>query len=649
LPEDNQQISFNLNILGNSEDVRPYGDHPEPIRSAIDQIARGLFDSESNHVILTGSKSSGKSMLIKQFAGNVSVYLSHTHINQLFVVRVAPQLQHTIVKIPGGIHTFLNAACNTLQCAPENICLVTENPDFAAYAYTEAPLAKLILEINYTTFMTIKSNEDRGGSKIWGNWSVIDMDRVYLLQEEIEATLNLILAKKLSEEHNINISPELIHQFADEIFTNHPELVFNSDDEGISKEDLGRTNTSVGLWGKTIRKLATNLAYSYKDEFYDTESGDQIVTKIVEETVREFSDEYTEIMEDENFAKIASELPPGMGGMIQVMRMGNNNPMNPNGTDSSRIKSKEVQYTEIDTLERGLRETVFGQDHAITSLADAMTVVSAGLVDAIKPLRVLLFAGPTGVGKTQLALRLSEVVATEPLNVIRLDMSDYSQPQEVSKLLGAPAGYVGSERGGILSTKVQANPHSVIILDEVEKAHPQIWDSFLQIFDAGKITDNHGQMVDFSKTIIIMTSNLGASELKPSELGFSESFLSEKAQEGVVKRAIEKNFKPEFINRIDEIIFFNQLSVDVARQVVRREIGIVGERMTPKGFSLLNYDDNVVDSIINLSDFNKYGARDIQRVVFRNISKPIASKMLSDAHDNKNILLTLTNDKIQVS
>ena len=639
-----QYFSFSLNVIGNSNDARYYGDLPAPIQNGLDQIARGLFDPESNCVIVTGSKSSGKSLLIEEFAANVQEYLPHSQVDMLYLIKLAPKDQATISRIPGGSQAFLRSASNELKCDVDNICVVTENPDFAVFLQTTLPETKIILETNYITYLNMIGHENRGASKVWGSWNMVDLDRIAFTREEAKESLNLIIAPRLITTHKIDLSEPVVGAFVDEIFDNYPELNY-TDDDSVSDELIGKSCLSPGLWGRALRRLASNLAFSFKKEFYDLEAGEKDVNRIIQATAVEVADECEEIFEEQHLARMASDMPSGMEGMIHVM-----GGMFDQEQEEDPTPPAKIEFVDSTVLRPGLESEVFGQGQAIDTLVDSMTVVSAGLVDENKPLRVLLFAGPTGVGKTQLAFSLAKYAATTPMNVIRIDMSEYSEPQEVSKLFGAAPGYIGYDRGGILTSKVRKQPNSLIILDEIEKAHPQIWDSFLQVFDSGRLTDNKGRLVDFTKTIIIMTSNLGVKDLATSNVGFSQYELPPEIYHKKIGEAIERAFKAEFMNRIDEIVLFNHLTLDVARNVVRREIGIIEDRMRSKGFSFNVYDDELVDNIIGRSQFNKYGAREIQRVVFNNVSKPVAAKMMTKANSKrKKIKLALADNKIKVS
>lgn len=338
---------------------------------------------------------------------------------------------------------------------------------------------------------------------------------------------------------------------------------------------------------------------------------------------------------------------PGSDGQPHAFRMSNaEGGLVETQTQTEDVANETLVFSDTSTLATRLKKTVFGQDPVVSTVVDSILVPAAGLNGEDKPVRSFLFLGPTGVGKTQMALSLAQEVAEEPMSVIRLDMSEYAQPHEASKLFGSPSGYVGHDEGGVLTNHVKQNPHSLILLDEVEKAHHKIWDSFLQVLDSGRMTDNKGTVVDFSQCIIVMTSNLGSEEVaKGINLGFSNSGDDTKKISQSIMRAVEGFFRIEFIGRIDDIVIFNKLSHDTARYIVRREIEFVSDRMKPRGFALTKPKDDVIDEIIGLSSFEKFGARDIQKAVFKNVSQQLASRMLSNKKKTKTIKMILDDDK----
>jgi len=287
-----------------------------------------------------------------------------------------------------------------------------------------------------------------------------------------------------------------------------------------------------------------------------------------------------------------------------------------------RIPPKTVSRGDsevLSDLEKSLKWVVFGQDQAIEALASAIKLARAGLREPEKPIGNYLFAGPTGVGKTEVAKQLADSLGVE---LLRFDMSEYMEKHAVSRLIGAPPGYVGFDQGGMLTDGVDQHPHCVLLLDEMEKAHPDVYNILLQVMDHGKLTDHNGRSVDFRNVILIMTTNAGATELAKSAIGFGRD-----RREGEDTAAIERTFTPEFRNRLDAVISFAPLSREVILQVVEKFVlqleaqlldRNVHIELTPEAAAWLGdkgYDD-------------KMGARPLGRVIQEHIKKPLAEELL---------------------
>jgi ATP-dependent Clp protease ATP-binding subunit ClpA len=288
----------------------------------------------------------------------------------------------------------------------------------------------------------------------------------------------------------------------------------------------------------------------------------------------------------------------------------------------ARIPSKHVSRDDkavLASLETDLKRMVFGQDPAITALASAIKLSRAGLRDAEKPVGNYLFSGPTGVGKTEVARQLAETLG---IKLMRFDMSEYMERHTVSRLIGAPPGYVGFDQGGLLTDAVDQTPHAVLLLDEIEKAHPDLFNILLQVMDHGKLTDNNGKIVDFRNVVLIMTTNAGAQELSKSAIGFNRTH-----NEGADIEAIEKMFSPEFRNRLDAIIPFAPLGKDVIRLVVDKFIMQLDAQLADRNVEI-ELSEAAMDWLAERGYDAKYGARPLARVVQEHIKKPLADEML---------------------
>lgn len=288
----------------------------------------------------------------------------------------------------------------------------------------------------------------------------------------------------------------------------------------------------------------------------------------------------------------------------------------------ARIPIKKVSARDKDTLrnlERDLKLLVYGQDQAITALSSAIKLSRSGLREPQKPVGCFLFAGPTGVGKTEVTRQLANVLGIE---LLRFDMSEYMEKHTVSRLIGAPPGYVGYDQGGLLTEAVTKNPHSVLLLDEIEKAHPDVFNLLLQIMDHGTLTDTNGRQADFRHVILVMTSNAGASEIVRNSIGFS---TQDNANDGL--EVIKKQFTPEFRNRLDAIINFAPLESETIGLVVDKFIMELDEQLSHKGVSF-TVDKSAREWLIEHGYDKAMGARPMARLIQENVKKPLADELL---------------------
>jgi ATP-dependent Clp protease ATP-binding subunit ClpA len=264
---------------------------------------------------------------------------------------------------------------------------------------------------------------------------------------------------------------------------------------------------------------------------------------------------------------------------------------------------------------------VFGQDKAIEAVGAAIKLARAGLREPEKPIGSYLFSGPTGVGKTEVARQLADIMGVE---LIRFDMSEYMERHTVSRLIGAPPGYVGFDQGGLLTDGVDQHPHCVLLLDEIEKAHPDLFNILLQIMDHGKLTDHNGKSVDFRNVILIMTTNAGAADMAKPPIGFQRT-----SREGDDEEAINRLFSPEFRNRLDAVIAFAALGKEVVRQVVEKFVLQLEAQLADRNITIsLSRDAN--DWIAERGYDEKFGARPLSRVIQEYIKKPLADEILFD-------------------
>ena len=300
-------------------------------------------------------------------------------------------------------------------------------------------------------------------------------------------------------------------------------------------------------------------------------------------------------------------------------------------------------------MEEFLHNRVVGQDDAVVAVSNAVRRSRAGLSDPNRPSGSFLFLGPTGVGKTELTKALANFLFDSDDAMIRIDMSEFMEKHSVSRLVGAPPGYVGYEEGGVLTEAVRRKPYSVVLFDEVEKAHPDVFNILLQVLDDGRLTDSQGRVVDFKNTVIVMTSNLGSSDVR--ELG--DNPLDEEVR-AVVMNAVTQHFRPEFINRIDELVVFHSLKKAQIRGIADIQLGRLRDRLVEKDMRL-TVDDQAFDLLIDAGFDPVYGARPLKRAIQQQVENNLAQKILSGYYvAGDNIMITaqdgqLSFDKVKMS
>ncbi len=291
------------------------------------------------------------------------------------------------------------------------------------------------------------------------------------------------------------------------------------------------------------------------------------------------------------------------------------------GIPVSKMLESEMQ--KLVKMEEKIKERVVGQDNAVNAVADAIRRSRAGLQDINRPIGSFIFLGPTGVGKTELARALAEFLFDDERAMVRIDMSEYMEKHSVARLIGAPPGYVGYEEGGQLTEVVRRRPYSVILFDEIEKAHPEIFNLLLQILDDGRLTDGQGRTVNFRNTIIIMTSNIGSQH-------FTENVITENAKQRreLVEEELRRTFRPEFLNRIDEVIVFNNLSEENLKQIVEIQVKYLQRRLAEKKIDL-SLSEKVKKYLAEKGYDPVYGARPLKRVIQKLVENPLAGKIIA--------------------
>ena len=297
----------------------------------------------------------------------------------------------------------------------------------------------------------------------------------------------------------------------------------------------------------------------------------------------------------------------------------------------------EEESEKLAHMENDLRKRVVGQDSAIKKIAEAVKRSRAGIGDPDRPIGSFMFLGPTGVGKTELARTLAEFMFNDEKAIIRVDMSEYMERHAVSKLIGSPPGYVGHDEAGALTEAVRHRPYAIILFDEIEKAHPEVFNVLLQVLDNGRLTDSKGRVVNFKNTVIIMTSNIGSEQFsKMQSIGFNngEKGAQEASVRDRVVSSLKKRFRPEFINRLDEIIVFNLLKPEVIKSIVDIQLGQVFERLADKGM-VLTVTEEAKELLAKEGYDPQYGARPLRRLIQTKVLNPVAEMMIAKTVGDK--------------
>jgi ATP-dependent Clp protease ATP-binding subunit ClpB len=281
-------------------------------------------------------------------------------------------------------------------------------------------------------------------------------------------------------------------------------------------------------------------------------------------------------------------------------------------------------------MEEGLHERMVDQDEAVAAVSNAIRRARAGLSDPNRPIGSFIFLGPTGVGKTELARALAEFLFDDERAMIRIDMSEYQERHTVSRLIGAPPGYVGYEEGGQLTEAVRRRPYSVVLLDEIEKAHQDAFNVLLQLLDDGRLTDGQGRTVDFRNTVVVMTSNLGSS-------AFNETWLSPDEQKEKVLAEVRAHFRPEFLNRVDDIIVFQTLAKDQIAEIVEFQVRLLQKRLGDRKLTI-TLTLAALDYLADKGYDPTYGARPLKRLIQREVQDALAMKLLAgDLHEGDTV------------
>ena len=431
------------------------------------------------------------------------------------------------------------------------------------------------------------------------------------------------LRPKYEEHHKVTITDDAVvaavrlsARYINDRFL--PDKAIDLIDEAASKSRLTTyvEPAEIKTLTEDIDKLEIQKEQAIKNEAYE-KAGD------IKKRQQKKREKIEKIREKWQKEKTSRKLTVGEGEIADVVSGWTKIPVR---------KLAEEESERLRKLESILHERVVGQEEAVTAVAKAIRRGRVGLKDPKRPIGSFLFLGPTGVGKTELCKALAEAMFGTENALIRVDMSEYMEKHSVSKMIGSPPGYVGYEEGGQLSEKVRRNPYSVILFDEIEKAHPDVFNILLQVLDDGHITDAQGRKIDFKNTVIIMTSNAGAENIiSPKRLGFASNDDAKERYRFMKERVMEevkRMFKPEFLNRIDEIIVFHQLSQDHMKEIVDIMLkGICRRTLTQMNLKL-TVDDSAKTFLVEKGYDEKYGARPLRRAIQNLLEDGLAEAVL---------------------
>ena len=453
------------------------------------------------------------------------------------------------------------------------------------------------------------------------------------------------LKERYEEFHNVVILPEAIQAAAkmSKRYINDrflPDKAIDLIDEAASK-----TKLSSHVKPDNIKKTEKEIKSLEEEKIDSIEAGDFDTTRDIKVKLEKKKEKLDRLNKAWEKGTAENNLTIGENDIAEVVSMWTKIPV-------SKIQEEETER--LLKLENTLHDRVIGQSEAVSAVAKAIRRGRVGLNDPNRPIGSFLFLGPTGVGKTELSKALAYAMFGSESSLIRVDMSEFMEKHTVSKLIGSPPGYVGYDEGGQMSEKVRRNPYSVVLFDEIEKAHPDIFNVLLQVLDDGRITDSTGRVVDFKNTVIIMTSNAGAQNIiQPKNLGFMSQTDEKKDHENMKNKVMEevkKLFKPEFLNRIDDIIVFHTLSKDEIGQIVDLMINSVNKRTQEQMKISIELDKDAKDYIVSKGYDSKYGARPLRRTIQNEIENVLAEKILEgEVKNGSKVLVSCKDGKLSFS
>ena len=602
----------------------------------IDRMMQILCRRKKNNPILIGEPGVGKSAIVEGLAQRICAHkvpqlLAKKKIVALDMASIVAGTQYR-----GQFEERLRRLINELKTHPEIILFIDEihtiiGAGSAAGSLDAANIMKPALArgeiqcIGATTIAEFKKTIEKDGA--------LDrrFQKVMLEPTTAEQTLHILqnIKGRYEDHHNVRYTDEALKSCV-ELTTRYitdralPDKAIDALDEAGSRKHLSSMDMPKDLELKeqeiqTLRKQKLEAAQAQNYELA-ANLRDQVsqLSAQLEKLTKEWQEKQKlnpELVTDDDVAEVVSMM---------------------SGVPASKVATNENERL------RGMREAlskrVIAQDEAVTKVTKAIIRNRIGLKSNDRPIGTFLFVGPTGVGKTHLVKCLAEWMFGSTRSLIRIDMSEYGEKYSVSRLLGAPPGYVGYEEGGQLTEQVRRHPYSVVLLDEIEKAHSDVFNTLLQVMDEGRLTDGNGTTVDFRNTIIILTSNSGTRQLKDfgNGVGFNrvEREMDSKTAESIVKKALSKQFSPEFLNRLDDIIMFNPLNKESAHTIARIEIKDLTERLAHNSVTLV-VSPEVQDYVVEHGFDSQYGARSLKRAIQHHIEDALCDYAIEHPNEKR--------------
>lgn len=615
----------------------------------IERLAQILSRRKKNNPVLIGEPGVGKSAIVEGLAIRIiERKVSRTLLNKRIIsLDMASIVAGT--KYRGQFEERLKAVIDELSRNSNIILFIDElhtivGAGNAAGSMDAANMLKPALArgviqcIGATTIDEYRKNIEKDGA----------LERRFqkvMVEPTSEAETLQILQQikgKYEEHHNVTYTPEAIEacvKLTERYISdrNFPDKAIDALDEAGSRARISNINVPKEILAleedientcrnKQQAASAQNFesAASYRDKERKLRQDLEVAKKDWEEKLKT----QKETVDEDNIAEVVAMMT---------------------GVPVQRIAQAEGKR--LLKMSDSLKQSVIGQDEAISKIVKAIQRNRVGLKDPNKPIGTFMFLGPTGVGKTHLAKKLAEFMFDSAETLIRVDMSEFMEKFTVSRLVGAPPGYVGHEEGGQLTEKVRRHPYSVVLLDEIEKAHTDVFNLLLQVMDEGRLTDSLGRKVDFKNTIIIMTSNIGTRQLKDfgAGIGFNTSALDKTQSHSILRKALNKTFAPEFLNRIDDIVIFDTLEKDDIFKIINIELKGIYQRVADLGYTL-QITDEAKNFVAQQGCDPQYGARPLKRAIQQYIEDTLAEQLLSLNSDASNNVIVLdydaTEDKI---